>query len=218
MYLQFAVIWKHCLKSSDENSPNDTCHQCTVEMGLPGNLRSVFSQSTPYNPHQYILNEVEAVLKGLIDLNGSQLIAPSDLESLVYTVSKSATDVTSTDKWLTNNWNYSIIDEYMKLIQIASKENGMDIITVPWESFETRNANEISKLLQKSHSSPLSSDMIIVPCNERSSQHWTLLVAQPKENTVLVLGSKPGDFVKPPTQKAIGKMAAVLKGCTQMLT
>lgn len=42
----------------------------------------------------------------------------------------------------------------MKLIQTASKENGMDIITVPWESFETRNANEISKLLQKSHRSP----------------------------------------------------------------
>ncbi|EDO36624.1 predicted protein [Nematostella vectensis] len=86
----------------------------------------------------------------------------------------------SQDMWLTN----FIIDTYFKLIK-SSQEN-------------------------KRYESPLSYDLILVPCNTPNPNHWFLLAVLPHMKVVFVLDNRAVDYVKPPTQKAMNKMASVL--------
>lgn len=125
----------------------------------------------------------------------------NDLQSLI------GNSVNLQDKWLTN----FVIDDYISLIQSASHDKDVKVQTVPWEIFEKGKSSLVAKHLQQDNESPFTQDLILVPCNPIHSEHWFLLAVLPKKKSVIILDSKAADYVKPPTQKALDKMAAVLK-------
>ena len=165
---------------------------------MPDELLSLFKKIPFCLPH-YINTQVEAILKGQIVFRGSNLISMTDLQTLVGTLDPQ-------DKWLTN----FVIDEYLKLIQSASQEKDVKVKTVSWEIFEKCESSLVVKQLQQD-ASPITQDLIVIPCNTIHSEHWFLLAALPKKKVVIVLDSLAGDFVKPTTQNALNKMGSVLK-------
>ena len=107
-------------------------------------------------------------------------------------------------EWLSN----FVIDEYLSLIQ-SSVSTKMNVLTLSWELFEKRKIDTIANYLTKKNA--LNQDLILIPCNPVHLSHWYLLAVFPKEKLVVVLDSLVGNYVKPSTEKAVSKVANILK-------
>lgn len=180
-----------------QNDNNKYNHH-NIKLGIPEYLSNLLNQPpVEYPLPQYKINEVEAVLSNLIKFRGSVLIDPGDLKTLT-----NIHAINSQDKWLTN----FVIDEYMNLIQSASH---LRVKAMQWEIFEKSKTCLIAKDFQKSEFDTL--DLIVIPCNKRNIEHWSLLVVLPKKSIAAVLDSNSKDFVKSSAQNVLDKMGTVLK-------
>ena len=108
------------------------------------------------------------------------------------------------DNWLSN----FVIDEYLSLIQ-SSVSTKINVLTLSWELFEKGKIDTMANYLTKKNA--LNQDLILIACDPVHSCHWYLLAVFPKEKLVVVLDSLVGNYVKPSTEKAVSKVANVLK-------
>ena len=83
-----------------------------------------------------------------------------------------------------------------KFCYTASQEKDVKVKTVSWEIFEKCESSLVVKQLQQD-ASPITQDLIVIPCNTIHSEHWFLPAALPKKKVVIVLDSSAADFVKP---------------------
>lgn len=148
----------------------------SVKLGMIDDLLNPLNQpSVDYFLPQYKINEVEAVLSGLIKFKGSNLINLDELKSLT-----NFDAVNAQDKWLTN----FVIYDYTSLIKSSSHLN---VKAISWEIFETNTSCSIAKNLQDSSFSTL--DLVVVPLNKRRIEHWSILVVLPKMKIAAILDS-----------------------------
>ena len=145
-----------------------------------------------------ILSRVDSIMSGLTSFGGGSLINLNDLQSLFGNFEKQE------DNWLSN----FVIDEYLSLIQ-SSVSTKMNVLILSWELFEKRKIDTIANYLTKKNA--LNQDLILIPCNPVHLSHWYLLAVFPKEKLVVVLDSLVGNYVKPSTEKAVSKVANILK-------
>ena len=190
--------------SSDEsNIGYQEQEQVHVQHGLPPDMHtsnSMFTNSSAFQLPCFLAPMIDCIATGKIVFGGSSsLINSNDLKSL------HGHGNTSEDKWVSN----FVIDRYLELLKQASVNVQMEVIT--WEKFEKGVGTVPAKQVLKGFNNILNQDLLLIPCNIDSSRHWFLLVVQPPLQRVMVFDSMPGSFIKPTVNKAIEKIAKLLK-------
>lgn len=184
----------------DEEDEEEDDFPFKVQQGIPKQLLHLFQNSTSFALPHYVVAQVDSIMSGLISFSGGSLIDMKDLHSLY------GNSQNQEDNWLSN----FVIDKYMVLIQsCTTSEMNVKVLTLSWEIFEKGKPNALAKSLKKEY--PFDQDLILIPCNEVHSKHWFLLAVLPKEKLAMVLDSRAGDYVKPPTNRALSKIAMILK-------
>ena len=174
--------------------------QPTVNFGLDGTLtakiqrcETIFSFPEQKEP---VLN---CLLDGSVKLtSSSRIIDGKDLEGLLGGKPREK------DNYL----NYFAIDAYLHLLKEKSPGN---VEVIEWEKFEHSIGYKAAKQVLKDKAPILEQDVVLVPSNRGSSEHWFLLLVLPKEQKVVALDSIAGSFVKPTIESAIRKMWCLLK-------
>lgn len=170
-----------------------------VEYGLPQALIQSLYASVSFCLPCYKDPLVKLLVSDVSNFKGSGRIDQNDLRQLY------GNGRTDEENFLSN----FILDEYLLLLQKTSEVRGFKTEVVGWEKFERGSPSMLGRQLQ-TNGEIKEKDAIHVPCNSLGSEHWFLLVVQPKQKLIAVLDSLPGDFVKPTAQAAITKMCEVL--------
>ena len=111
------------------------------------------------------------------------------------------------DKFLSN----FVIDYYFDLIAVASSKTQIQVETLNWEIFEKGAGKNPVQQLMKGKANLMQQDFVIVPCNPRHSQHWSLLAVLPRQHQMFVFESMQGTSTKPSGAIAFNKMWKLLQ-------
>ena len=145
---------------------------------------------------------LNCLLDGSVKLtSSSSIIDKKDLEGLL------GGNTRDKDNYLSN----FVIDAYLHLLKETSPRT---VEVIEWEKFETAIGNTAAKLVLhviKDKASILEQDVVLVPCNPGSTEHWFLLLVLPKEQKVVALDSMAMHFVKPTVESAVRKMWRLLQ-------
>ena len=172
----------------------------TVNYGLDSTSVSKIQRSdTIFSFPEHKEPVLKCLLDGSVKLTGSSsIIDKKDLEGLLGGNTKDE------DNYLSN----FVIDSYFHLL----KENSpRSVEVIEWEKFETAIGNKAAKQVLKDKASILEQDVVLVPCNPGSTQHWFLLLVLPKDQKIVALDSMAMHFVKPTVESAIRKMRRLLQ-------
>lgn len=188
------------IQMSVENVNTDTYqaknNHLDVKFHLPEKLTEMLSSKVPYSfpPHKQTL--LEAILTNDYPFEGVNLIGMNDLQEL------SGRGVNDRDRWLSN----FIIDEYLKII---SKHSSLTVKTIPWEKFEKSSVDNLSK---EFNNDITTYDLVLIPCNEVSTEHWFLVAIIPEDEAIVALDS----LTQP--NKLKSKVKRSLRKCSDLVS
>lgn len=111
------------------------------------------------------------------------------------------------ENYLTN----FVIDEELRLLAEKGCQDGLQIVSIEWEKFDRSIGKRPTEKVLKEKPPVLEQDMVLTPCNPEKSEHWFLLVVQPKSKQIIALDSLPAPHLKLTIRKAIDKMWRLLK-------
>ena len=142
---------------------------------------------------------VSAIVGGSVSFEGHGIISQSDILSLIRGHAKPE------DNYIVN----FIIDCYLTLLQ---QVEDVTLEVISWEEFETVRPPNAIPNLHSERKDLLESDLILIPSNLSTTEHWFLLAVFQKIYLMAVLDSDyAGDYVKPSAEVVMKKMFQVLK-------